>query len=80
MIGTFLLPWLIPDWVPNRVTLFVSLFLVSIFTLLIGPFFEAQNLTSMLIGLGFGGFPHSMLVIPNMPEMMQACKEAFPEV
>ena len=76
----FIFPFLIPKWFPYRITLFISLFLVSICTLLIAPVFAPMNLISMLIGLGVGGFPHSMLVIPNMPEMMQACKEAFPEV
>jgi len=38
MLGTFGLPYLIPEWVPYRVTIFISLVLVGISTLLIGPF------------------------------------------
>ena len=80
VLSTFLLPWLIPDWVPHRVTLFTALLVISFCTLLVGPFFAPKNLASMLVGLGVGGFPQSMMVIPNMAEMMQACKVAFPEV
>ena len=57
VIGTFLAPCLIPEWVPNRVILFIALILASICTLLTGPFFAPKNLTSMLVGLFFSGFP-----------------------
>ena len=76
-VCTLAFPYVVPSWVPYRVTLFVSLIIITISTLMIGPVFAKQNLISMLVGLGISGGVQSMMVIPNMPEMMQACKETF---
>ena len=79
MIGTFLLPFIVPKWVANRVTMITALFSLAFATVLVGPFFEDENLVSMMIGLGMSGFLMGFLCIPNMPEMMQACREAHPQ-
>ena len=78
MSGTFLIPYIVPKWVAARVTMITALFVLSAATVLIGPFFEETNLTSMMIGLGISGWLLGFLCIPNMPEMMQACREAHP--
>ena len=79
MVGTFLIPYIVPKWVAGRVTMITALFILSGATVLIGPFWEETNLISMVIGLGISGWLMGFLCIPNMPEMMQACREAHPE-
>jgi MFS family permease len=78
MIGTFSIPYLVPKWVEHRVTLITCLFILSVATILVGPFFEDLNLISMCTGLAISGFMLGFLCIPNMPEMMQACRESHP--
>ena len=78
MLGTFIVPYVVPKWVEHRVTLISGLFLLSIATILVGPFYEELSLVSMCVGLGFSGFLMSFLSIPNMPEMIQATKKAHP--
>lgn len=48
-------------------------------TFLIGPAFEDKNLTVMLVGLVLTGSCMGPLAIPNMAEMMQATKLAYPD-
>ena len=79
MLGSFLIPYILPKWVEGRVSLITSLFLLAISTLFIGPFFAQTNLASMVAGLAFSGFFMSFLSIPNLPEMMIACQEAYPK-
>jgi predicted cation transporter len=70
MIGTFMIPYIVPKWVENRVILITGLAILAAATLLVGPVFKDENLTSMLIGLAISGFLMGFLIIPNMPEMM----------
>ena len=46
---------------------------------LINPFFEDQSMISMCIGLGLLGFFMAPMSIPNMPEMMAAMREQYPD-
>ena len=78
MIGTFLIPYIVPKWVEHRVTIITSLGLLALATALTGPFFEEENLIAMCVGLGLSGFLMSFLSIPNMPEMMKGTREAYP--
>ena len=79
MVSTFLIPYIVPTWVAHRVTMITSLFILCIASLLVGPFFESENLVSMIIGLGISGFMMGFLCIPTMPEMIDACKLAHPK-
>lgn len=54
-IFTLALPYIVPDSVPYRVTIFVSLIFLGVCSLLTGPVYPEQNLVSMLVGLGAGG-------------------------
>jgi MFS family permease len=47
-------------------------------TFLIGPFFSDKNLGVMLLGLVLTGSCMGPLAIPNMAEMMDATKLAYP--
>ena len=79
MLGTFLTPFIFPKWVEIRVILITCGIALGLSTFLIGPFFGEQNLTVMLIGLGLTGSFMGPLGIPNMAEMMQATKSAYPD-
>ena len=78
MVGTFLSPYLFPKWIPNRVILITGLFILASATLFVGPVYEETSLVSMNIGLAISGFMMGFLIIPNMPEMMQACRDKHP--
>ena len=79
MIGTFIAPYVIPGWVEKRVTLITGLFVLAFATILTGPFYEeGLSLSAMCSGLGLSGLTMSFLGIPNLPEMMQATKDAHP--
>ena len=77
-LSTIIIPYIVPKWVEARVTLITALVLLGVSTALVGPFFEEKNMVVMLIGLGLSGFMMGFLIIPNMPEMMKATKEAHP--
>ena len=77
-ISTIIIPYVVPKWVEARVMLITALILLSFSTTLVGPFFTELSMVSMLIGLALSGFLLGFLVIPNMPEMMKATKEAHP--
>ena len=79
MLGTFLVPCILPKWVEHRVTLITSLFLLGISTALVGPPFGDTSMASMITGLALSGFLMGFLCIPNMPEMMQATRQAYPD-
>ena len=70
---------IIPKWVEARVTMITALILIGLTTLLVGPFFEELNLISMCCGLAMTGFLMGFVCIPNMPEMMRASREIFPD-
>ena len=78
MISTFLVPYIVPDWVEPRVTLITSAFLLVFSTALVGPFYTDKSLVAMLIGLASSGFFISFMIVPNMTEMMAAVQEAYP--
>ena len=78
MISTFLVPYIVPDWVEPRVTLITSSFLLVFSTALVGPFYTDKSLVAMLIGLASSGFFISFMIVPNMTEMMAAMEQSFP--
>ena len=78
-MGTMLTPVLVPRWVEARVTMIISVVLVGLATGLINPFFEDSSLVSMCVGLALCGFFMGPLCIPNMPEMMVATREQYPD-
>ena len=80
MISTFMVPYVVPEWVESRVTLITSTFMMSFATVLVGPFYTEQSLVAMIIGLAFSGFFISFMMIPNISEMMQAVKVAYPSL
>ena len=79
MLSTLLAPYIVPSWVPHRVTLILSLVMLGLSILFVAPFFAEKNLVSMLVGLAFSGFFSGFLVIPNFPEMVAGFEEAFPK-
>ena len=70
MISTFMVPYVVPEWVESRVTLITSTFLMSFATALVGPFYTEKSLVAMIIGLALSGFFISFMMIPNISEMM----------
>ena len=78
VIGTCILSYGLPKWLPHRVTIIISIFLIAVSFALIGPPFSALNLQSMIIGLLSMGLVMSSAVMPLMPEMLQASRVAFP--
>ena len=78
MIGVILTPLCIPKWVEIRVTLITGLMILGGGVLLVGPFFEDQNLIIMLIGLFISGTFMGPTIIPNMAEMMYATRQKYP--
>ena len=77
-VSTILIPYIVPKWIETRVTMITALILLSLSTFLVGPFYQDLSMSSMLIGLALSGFWLGFLVIPNMPEMIMATKEAHP--
>lgn len=57
VISIFLGPVLVPKWVPLRVILITSVFLMALTELVQAPFFADQNLAAMLLGLFLSGLP-----------------------
>ena len=78
MISTFLVPYVVPEWVESRATLITSSFLYSFATVLVGPFYTEQSMVAMVIGLAFSGVLMGFMLIPNISEMMQAVKVTNP--
>ena len=70
VLGTFLYTCVLPKWLPHRVTIITSFFMLSVSLCLIGPPFSSENLTSMIFGLTLTGFFMSSAFIPMMPEMI----------
>jgi len=56
VLSCILLPYLVPNWVPHRVTLITSMFFYAFALSLVGPFFAPMNLTSMVVGLSLSSF------------------------
>lgn len=79
MFGTITSPYIFPKWFEIRVTLMSCMIGLGLSMFLVGPFFDEKNLAAMLIGLFMGGLFMGPLIIPNMAEMMQATKEAYPD-
>ena len=77
-VGCFLTPF-IPKWVESRVTMIIGTIFVGLSMGLINPFFEDQSMISMCIGLGLFSFFIAPMSIPNMPEMMAAMREQYPD-
>ena len=79
VVGTFLFTCCLPRWLPYRVTIITSLFMLAASFALIGPPFADKNVAVMTTGLCLAGFFMSSTVIPLMPEMLQASRKAFPD-
>jgi len=79
MLGTFLTPYIFPKWVEIRVTLITCGVFLGLSTFLIGPFYEEQNLTVMLVGLILTGCFMGPMGIPNMAEMMHVTRSTYPD-
>jgi len=79
MLSTFAAPYIVPNWVPYRVTLILSLWMLGFSTLILAPFFEDKNLIALVSGLAFSGFFSGLLAIPNFPEMIEGLKEVHPD-
>ena len=74
-----IVPFIIPKWVEDRVTLITCLFCLGALTTLVGPFFEEKNFTVFMIGLVSSGIFFAPLIIPNMPEMLRGMRLAYPD-
>ena len=79
MIFCIATPFIIPKWVEGRLVIIVSLLMMGILTLLVGPVWEEKNMTAMLIGLGTSAIFLAPTVIPNMSEMILSTRLAFPD-
>ena len=77
VLGCLLLPYIIPTWVPHRVTLITGLYVFALSMSLIGPFFAPKNFVAMVVGFSLSGFFAGFLVIPLLPEMMQSCRQNY---
>ena len=78
LIVVMITPFAIPKWIEIRVTLIIGCILLGGSVLLVGPVHE-DNLIVMIIGLFLTGALLAPIVIPNMNEMMNATKIAYPE-
>ena len=78
MIGTLIVPYVIPEWVEVRVTLITSAFLMGFFFFLTGPVFLEKNLVVMCLGLFISGVFMAPLIIPNMIEMIFVTNKNWP--
>ena len=78
IVGTFMVPYIVPKWIEPRVTLLTASFLVGLATALVGPFYTEHSLVGMIVGLTCSGYIISFMMIPNMSEMMQAVKDEIP--
>ena len=78
MIGTLIVPYVVPKWVEVRVTLMTSAFCLGFFFLLAGPVFVEKNLFVMCLGLFISGNFLAPLIIPNMTEMMYVTNKNWP--
>ena len=79
MVSTILTPYLVPKWVENRLVLFAALVLTGVAFPFVGPFFEEQNFMVMCIALFFLGAVLGPMLIPTMPEAIQATKLKYPD-
>ena len=80
IFGTLLTPCL-PSWIDKRVTLMLSGLLMGVFCFLIGPsqiFGLPETLGLSISGLTLTGVLLAPMVIPVLPEMIEASKEKFP--
>ena len=80
IFGTLLVPCL-PSWIDKRVTLMLSNVLMGVFTFFIGPsqlLGMPETLSLCLFGLLTAAVFLAPMVIPVLPEMIDASKEAFP--
>ena len=78
MTFCILVPFVIPKWVEDRVTLITCLFCLGILTTLVGPFYEEKDFTVSMIGLVTSAIFFAPLIIPNMPEMLKGMNKAYP--
>ena len=79
MIFCIATPFIIPKWFEGRLIIIISLLMMGILTLLIGPVWEEKNMTAMLIGLGTSAIFLAPTVIPNMSEMILSARLAYPD-
>ena len=79
MIGCILTPYIIPKWFEGRLLIIISVTMMGILTLLVGPAWEDKNMTVMLIGLASYSIFLAPTVIPNMSEMILATRLAYPD-
>ena len=79
MLSNFLVPCIVPKWVEPQLTLMVSIFVYGIGTLFVGPVYAETGLVSMIVGLAVTGFILGPMVVPIMPEMLQATRASFKE-
>ena len=80
IFGTLLTPCL-PQWIDKRVTLMSSTILMGVFCFFIGPsqlLGMPETLNLCLFGLFTSSVFLAPMVIPVLPEMIEASKEAFP--
>ena len=78
MTCCILVPFIIPKWVEDRVTLITCLFFLGSLTFLVGPFYTDKDFTVFLIGLVSSAIFFAPLIIPNMPEMLNGMRLAYP--
>ena len=74
MIGSLLTPWVVPTWLEYRITLIFGSAFMGLSLLLVGP----AELSLMVLGLFLFSSFLGPSMIPVMPEMISATKEAFP--
>ena len=79
MIGCILTPYIIPKWFEGRLVIIISVIMMGILTVLVGPAWEDKNMTVMLIGLASYSIFLAPTVIPNMSEMILATRLAYPD-
>ena len=79
MICCILVPFVIPKWIEDRVTLITGLFCLGVLTTLVGPFYTDKDFTVFLIGLISSGIFFAPLIIPNMSEMLKGMRLAYPD-
>ena len=80
IFGTLLTPC-IPEWIDKRVTLMSSSVLMGVFCFLIGPsqiFGLPETLGISVTGLITTAIFLAPMIIPVLPEMIDASKEKFP--
>ena len=79
MICCIPIPFVIPKWIEDRVTLITSLFCLGALTTLVGPFYKDKDFTVFMIGLVSSGIFYAPLIIPNMSEMLKGMRLAYPD-